>query len=85
MSTLPVETTTKFYSMKLTKLFYEFFESEKAGGLVLIFVTVVSMVIANSEFQQPYIGFWHYDIAGHSLVHWINDGLMAIFFLLIGL
>lgn len=71
--------------MKLTKLFTEFFESEKAGGLILVFVTVVSLVLANSAFQQGYIHFWHYDIAGHSLVHWINDGLMAIFFLLIGL
>jgi NhaA family Na+:H+ antiporter len=71
--------------VKLTKLFHEFFESEKAGGLILVFVTVISLILANSEFQKGYIHFWHYDIAGHSLVHWINDGLMMIFFLLIGL
>ena len=71
--------------MKLQKLFYEFFESEKAGGLILVFVTVISLVLANSAFQTGYINFWLYDIAGHSIMHWINDGLMAIFFLLIGL
>jgi len=71
--------------MKLEKLFSEFFESEKAGGLILVFVTVVSLVLANSAFQSGYIHFWHYNIAGNSLVHWINDGLMMVFFLLIGL
>ncbi|MBK8550708.1 MAG: Na+/H+ antiporter NhaA [Ignavibacteria bacterium] len=71
--------------MKLTKLFTEFFESEKAGGIILICVTAVSLILANSPFQNGYIGFWHFDIGGHSITHWINDGLMTIFFLLIGL
>ncbi|HLF32696.1 MAG TPA: Na+/H+ antiporter NhaA [Cyclobacteriaceae bacterium] len=71
--------------MKLTKLFVEFFNSETAGGLVLIFVTLLSLGLANSDWHLGYVNFWHIDIAGHSLVHWINDGLMAIFFLLIGL
>lgn len=71
--------------MILTRLFKEFFESEKAGGLILILVTAVSLVLANSPVQDAYLHFWHYDLGGHSLVHWINDGLMTIFFLLIGL
>lgn len=71
--------------MKLTRLFTEFFESEKAGGLILIFVTVLSLTLANSPLQLNYINFWHFDLGGHSLVHWINDGLMTLFFLLIGL
>ncbi|MEI6061898.1 MAG: Na+/H+ antiporter NhaA [Bacteroidota bacterium] len=71
--------------MRLTRLFNEFFESEKAGGLILVFVTAVSLVLANSAFQTGYIQLWHYEIAGQHLVHWINDGLMCIFFLLIGL
>jgi NhaA family Na+:H+ antiporter len=71
--------------MKRTKLFHEFFESEKAGGLILLFVTIVSMVLANTGLQNEYIHFWHYEIAGHGLVHWINDGLMMVFFLMIGL
>jgi len=71
--------------MKLTRLFNEFFNSEKTGGLILIFVTLLSIGLANSAIQANYIGFWHFDIGGHSIVHWINDGLMTIFFLLIGL
>ena len=71
--------------MKLTRLFNDFFESEKAGGLILVFVTVLSLVLANSALQKDYIHFWHFNLGGHSIVHWINDGLMTIFFLLIGL
>ncbi len=71
--------------MALTKLYNEFFSSEKAGGLILIFVTILSLGIANSSWQTHYINFWHLDLGGHPIVHWINDGLMTIFFLLIGL
>ena len=71
--------------MKLTRPFNDFFESEKAGGLILVFVTVLSLSLANSPWQTEYIDFWHFDLGGHSIVHWINDGLMTIFFLLIGL
>lgn len=70
---------------KLTKTFTAFFESEKAGGLILVFVTLLSLVLANSMWQTEYLELWHFDFAGHSVVHWINDGLMTIFFLLIGL
>lgn len=71
--------------MKLTYLFKEFFKSEKTGGLLLIIVTIISLLIANSSFGTGYINFWNTYIGGHSIVHWINDGLMTIFFLLIGL
>ncbi|MBL7922118.1 MAG: Na+/H+ antiporter NhaA [Bacteroidia bacterium] len=71
--------------MKLTKLFTDFFESEKAGGLILIFCTLISLLLANSTFQNSYTHFWHFNVAGLSIEHWINDALMAIFFLVIGL
>ncbi|MCE5332096.1 MAG: Na+/H+ antiporter NhaA [Bacteroidales bacterium] len=71
--------------MRLSKLYTEFFESEKAGGLILVFATVLSLVLANSSFQSGYLAFWDTDLGGHTIVHWINDGLMTIFFLLIGL
>jgi Na+:H+ antiporter, NhaA family len=71
--------------MKLTRLFNEFFYSEKAGGLILVFSTLISLLLANSPLSIPYINFWHSTIAGDSLGHWINDGLMTVFFLLIGL
>lgn len=71
--------------MKLTKLFTGFFESEKAGGIVLVIATAVSLFLANSALSASYLGFWEQPLGSHSLTHWINDGLMAIFFLLIGL
>lgn len=71
--------------MKLTKTFTAFFQSEKASGLLLLFVTVVSLLLANSLIQTEYIAFWNTEIGHHSITHWINDGLMTIFFLLIGL
>ena len=78
---------------KLTKLFTEFFESERSSGIVLILCTITAMVIANSPFGKSFLDFWHmklgFETSGialnQSLEHWINDGLMAIFFLLIGL
>jgi len=71
--------------MKETNLFKSFFESEKAGGFVLIFATLISLLLANSTFQLEYLQIWNFEIGNHSIVHWINDGLMTIFFLLIGL
>jgi NhaA family Na+:H+ antiporter len=71
--------------MKLTQLFTDFFNSEKSGGMVLVGCTVISLTLANSGLQEWYISIWNLDIAGHHLTHWINDGLMTIFFLLIGL
>ena len=71
--------------MKETNLFKSFFESEKAGGIILIFATLFSLLLANSIFQTEYLQIWNIAIGNHSLVHWINDGLMTIFFLLIGL
>lgn len=71
--------------MIATKLFNEFFNSEKAGGIVLLVCTILSVVLANSSVSADYIGFWNTSFADHTIAQWINDGLMAIFFLLIGL
>lgn len=71
--------------MKITQLFRDFFESEKMGGLLLILCTVISLVLANSTYGEGYHHFWLTQLAGQSLEYWINDGLMTIFFLLIGL
>ncbi|MEY2738394.1 MAG: Na(+)/H(+) antiporter NhaA [Bacteroidota bacterium] len=71
--------------MRLTKLFTSFFESEKAGGLILLICTAFSLVISNTSFSESYFDIWHYPVVNHSFEHWINDGLMAIFFLMIGL
>ncbi|HTE15767.1 MAG TPA: Na+/H+ antiporter NhaA [Burkholderiales bacterium] len=65
--------------------FTRFFDSEKSSGILLIFCTVISLLIANSSISPDYLNFWQSNIGGLSLGHWINDALMAIFFLLIGL
>lgn len=70
---------------KLSKSFKAFFDSEKAGGILLIICTVVSLLITNSPIGKQYLAFWHFDVGGLSLELWVNDALMAIFFLLIGL
>ncbi|MBP6759692.1 MAG: Na+/H+ antiporter NhaA, partial [Flavobacterium sp.] len=54
-------------------------------GLILIGCTLISLVLANSVFGTTYLHFWHTNFAGQSIEYWINDGLMTIFFLLIGL
>ena len=71
--------------MKLTKTFKSFFKSEKAGGILLLCVTILSLYLANSPIQTEYISFWSTEVGHHSITNWINDGLMTIFFLLIGL
>jgi len=78
---------------KLSTLFREFFESEQASGAVLLLCAVSALVATNSPIGKSFLDFWHIKVGfelgeihlKYSLGHWINDGLMAIFFLLIGL
>jgi NhaA family Na+:H+ antiporter len=69
----------------LSKTFTDFFESEKSSGILLILCTFVSLVIANSFVGAAYLDFWHANVAGLSVEHWVNDALMAVFFLFVGL
>jgi NhaA family Na+:H+ antiporter len=69
----------------LTGTFVRFFESEKSSGVLLIVCTMVSLAIANSSFGPAYLDFWQTSVAGLSVEHWANDGLMAVFFLFVGL
>jgi NhaA family Na+:H+ antiporter len=69
----------------LSETFRRFFGSEKAGGIMLIVCTAASLMVANSAIGDEYRSMWHAEVAGLSLEHWINDGLMAVFFLFIGL
>jgi NhaA family Na+:H+ antiporter len=70
-----------------------FLKSESAGGILLIFSAIMAMIVANSSFSESYAHLVHAvigptltDKLGPMTVHlWINDGLMAIFFLLVGL
>ena len=66
----------------LSNTFNRFFDSEKSSGYLLIVCTVISIAITNSPIYREYLGFWQKNIGGLSLEHWINDALMAIFWLL---
>lgn len=68
----------------ITGLFNRFFHSEKSGGIILIFCTIFSLTLTNLDVAS-YVDFWQITLSGRTLSVWINDGLMTIFFLLIGL
>lgn len=71
----------------------EFMHAESSGGIVLIIFTVIALIWANSPFAESYHHLWHtylsINLGGYelkySLHHWINDGLMVIFFFVVGL
>jgi NhaA family Na+:H+ antiporter len=71
--------------MTLSDTFKKFFDSEKSAGILLLLCTVVSLSAANSAISSIYLEFWQIKVLGLSVEHWVNDALMAIFFLLIGL
>ena len=76
---------------KSLEMFQQFFNSEKAGGLILIACTIVSLLIANSSLGEAFVHFWHTSLPlrigqitiPFNIEEWINDGLMTIFFLMV--
>src|SRR5215218_10323389 len=78
---------------KIVRPFQDFAAKQSSGGILLIVATIVALVWANSPWDEGYAALWHtkltVGIGGFSLTkdltHWINDGLMAIFFLVVGL
>jgi len=69
----------------LSSTFKRFFDSEKSSGVLILLCTLCSLSLANSLFSETYLNFWRLHVLGMSIEHWVNDGLMAIFFLFIGL
>ncbi len=70
----------------------EFIRDSRAVGITLMACTVISLVLSNSAWGTAFVGFWEKEVhlpAGialpHTLLHFINDGLMAVFFLLVGM
>ena len=78
---------------RLTVPIDRFMHIEAASGVVLVLAAAAALFLANSQFADAFLGFWHTEIGlsigavdiHHSLQHWINDGLMAIFFFVVGL
>jgi NhaA family Na+:H+ antiporter len=77
----------------LMRPFEDFFKRQASGGLVLLGTTVLALALANSPWSQTYFHFWETQITlgapsfglTKSIHHWINDGLMAVFFFVVGL
>ena len=78
---------------KISTPFEHFLHAQTTTGMILMFMTVLALILANTALAESYGDFFHTTIdlnvgtwqLSHSLHHWINDGLMAIFFFLIGL
>ncbi|MGD8112683.1 Na+/H+ antiporter NhaA [Vibrio sp. TRT 21S02] len=69
----------------MSDIIRDFFKMESAGGILLVIAAAIAMTIANTPLNETYQAFLHSYVFGMSVSHWINDGLMAVFFLLIGL
>ncbi|HGF7478705.1 TPA: Na+/H+ antiporter NhaA [Vibrio mimicus] len=69
----------------MSDIIRDFFKMESAGGILLVIAAAIAMFIANSSMGEGYQAILHTYVFGMSISHWINDGLMAVFFLLIGL
>lgn len=71
----------------------EFMRNESFGGILLLTITIIALIWANSPLANYYFDLWHTELGislgaftlSHSLHFWINDGLMAIFFFVVGL
>ncbi len=63
----------------------EFLRQEAAGGILLMIAAALALVVANSSLGDDYVHALHAYLGPLSVLHWINDGLMALFFLLVGL
>lgn len=69
----------------ITKYFQNFFNNSQSSGVILLFCVAISLLIANSSLAESFQHLLHYTLGAYSVEIWINDGLMAIFFLLVGL
>ena len=72
-------------SGRINSTLRRFLENEASGGLVLMAVALLAIVPANSPLAEDYFHILHVYIGPLSLQHWINDALMAVFFLMVGL
>jgi NhaA family Na+:H+ antiporter len=63
----------------------KFLDSGSSGGIVLMLVALLAIIIANSPLAEAYFSALHVYLGPLSVLHWINDALMAVFFLMVGL
>ena len=70
---------------KPVDLFLDLLENERSSGLLLVACTAISLFLTNSAWGVGYTALWQTEIGAATVEHWINDGLMTIFFLMVGL
>ena len=70
---------------KKKNIFKDFLESERIGGNLLIFATILSLLLTNVFIGENFSKIWHISFGHFSIAHIVNDGLMTVFFLLVGL
>jgi NhaA family Na+:H+ antiporter len=79
--------------VQIRNVFQRFTQLQAAGGILLLFTTILALVLANSQFAEGYFRFWETELSinlgaftvSEDLLHWVNDGLMVIFFFVVGL
>ena len=72
-------------SLRARRALFAFLKDEAAGGYVLMAAAALALIVANSPLSEAYFHALHHKLGPMGAQHWINDGLMALFFLLVGL
>jgi NhaA family Na+:H+ antiporter len=88
-----VEEIEKPLGVQVRNLFQRFTRMQAAGGVILFFSTLFALFMANSAYAESYFHFWETELSIHigawelseDLLHWVNDGLMVMFFFVVGL
>ena len=88
-----ITATRQLVADQIFRPFQRFFRKEAASSILLIAATIMALIWTNSAIGETYHSFWHTEVSfsfGHfhinkTLVHWINDGFMSLFFFTVGL
>ena len=88
-----IKSTRQLVADQVLRPAQQFFKKEASSGILLIAVTIIAIIWTNSGFEKTYHSFWHTEISftlgrfhiSKTILHWINDGFMALFFFTVGL
>ena len=88
-----IKSTRQLVADQILKPAQQFFNKEASSSILLIAATIIALVWINSDIGETYHGFWHTKISftfgyfniSKTLLHWVNDGLMSLFFFTVGL
>lgn len=88
-----VKSTRQLVADQILRPAQQFFKKEASSSVLLIAATIIALVWSNSDIGETYHGFWHAEVSfafgqfsiSKTIIHWVNDGLMALFFFTVGL